>query len=164
MSTETQGIDAKGYLSGWLMALADMTKKDIRAIPDDQWNATHGGCSKSASSAIADTIGMLDWTTEALKGNVAEVEGSYISEQLKSDCSTKDGASAKLDATAQAFAAALGSATDESLNAIVTPPWKMDAPLFMLAQIAVSHVWYHDGQLNYIQSLLGDGEVHWMEP
>ena len=38
----------------------------------------------------------------------------------------------------------------------------MDAPVYMIAQIMVSHIWYHDGQLNYIQSLLGDEKVHWM--
>ena len=47
MST-TQGLDARNYLGRWAMALADMTSKDIRAIPADKWQATHGGCSKSA--------------------------------------------------------------------------------------------------------------------
>ena len=57
---------------------------------------------------------------------------------------------------------AITSASDEALNAVVNAPWGMPTPVFILAQIAVSHIWYHDGQLNYIQSLLGDGEVHWM--
>ncbi len=162
MSITTQGVDARAALGGWLQGLTDMYTKDIQAIPDDQWSATHGGCSKSACVLTADAIGMLDWTAEALKGNVVEVEETYVTDQLMGVCATKGGACAKLAAASGAFTAALGSASDEALNSIVTPPWKMDAPLFILAQIAVSHLWYHDGQLNYIQCLLGDDKVHWM--
>jgi hypothetical protein len=43
------------------------------------------------------------------------------------------------------------------------PAWQIPTPLFTLAHIAVSHLWYHDGQLNYIQALLGDEKVHWMD-
>lgn len=162
MSITAQGVDARAYLGGWLQGLTGMYTADIQAIPDDQWNATHGGCTKSARDVTADAIGMLDWTTEALKGNVIGLQESYVTEQLKGVCGTKDGACAKLASASKAFAEALASASDDALNGMVTPPWQMDAPLFMIAQIAVSHLWYHDGQLNYIQCLLGDDQVHWM--
>jgi hypothetical protein len=145
------------------MGLVDMYNKDIRAIPADKWTATFGGASRSAMEATADVIGLLNWTTEALKGNVESDIQSYISEDVRAACAEQEGACGALSAAAGAFAGALGSASDEALNSLVTPPWKMDAPLFILCHIAVSHVWYHDGQLNYIQSLLGDGEVHWMD-
>ncbi|MEZ5162652.1 MAG: hypothetical protein R2688_02665 [Fimbriimonadaceae bacterium] len=50
----------------------------------------------------------------------------------------------------------MAGASDELLNKPITAPFGMEMPVFAIAQIAVSHVWYHDGQLNYIQSLLGD--------
>lgn len=162
MSEVAQGVDARGYLSGWLMALTDMYTKDINAIPEDKWHATFGGVSKSAADATADVIGMLGWTTDALNGNVAQVTESYISDALKSTCATQEGAAAALASASGAFAGALSAASDEALNSVVVPPWNMPTPLFILANIAVSHVWYHDGQLNYIQALLGDGDVHWM--
>ena len=163
MSTTAQGIDARGALCGWLAGLTDMYTKDVKAIPEDKWHATHGGCTKSASELTADAIGMLDWTTEALKGNVVEVTESYVGGPLKEACATKEGTVAKLASSSAAFSVALAGASDEALNSMVTPPWKMDAPLYILANIAVSHLWYHDGQLNYIQSLLGDDQVHWMD-
>lgn len=162
MSTTPGGIDARGYLSGWLAALSDMYQKDVRAIPEEKWLSTHGGCTRSGCDLTADAIGMLIWTTEALKGNVVILDETYVTPQLKDACSTRNGACASLVSACEGFSAALANAGDEALNALVTPPWRMDAPLFMIAQIAVSHVWYHDGQLNYIQSLLGDDKVHWM--
>ncbi len=162
MSTTSQGIDARGYLKGWLMGLADMYQKDIRAIPEDKWHATYGGCTRSACDLTADALSLLVWTAEALKGNVVVAEEAYITQQIKGECSSRESACARLGTACGVFAAALSDASDEALNTVVTPPWRMDAPLFMIAQIAVSHVWYHDGQLNYIHTLLGDGKVHWM--
>lgn len=157
-----QGIDARGYLSGWANALVGMYASDINAIPEDKWNASFGGCTRPASELTADALSLMIWTTEALKGNIEPEYGPENLDQVKVDCQTKASALAKLTSVVEGFSAALANASDESLNAIVTPPWQMDAPLFMIAQIAVSHLWYHDGQLNYIQSLLGDDKVHWM--
>lgn len=162
MSTMTQGIDARAYLAGWLEGLVSMYSADIAAIPDDKWDATFGGCTRSAAAVTADTLGLLAWTTEALKGNLNDDFEEAMTDRFKAACSTKDGAMNALRSHAEEFSRALSAASDETLNKIVTPPWKMDAPLFMLAQIAVSHVWYHDGQLNYIQCLLGDEKIHWM--
>ena len=131
------------------------------AIPDASWGASQGGVSGSAASATADTVGMLNWTTSAIKGHVAA--GSYVSDELKTECATKGGAAAAMASAVASFSAALAEASDETLNSSVMAPWQMETPLFMLAQIAVSHVWYHDGQLNYIQAILGDPAVHWMD-
>ncbi|HLO98381.1 MAG TPA: hypothetical protein VK171_07295, partial [Fimbriimonas sp.] len=133
------------------------TSADINAIPDDKWTSTFGGVSTSAMDAARDAVNLLLWATETIKGGTgASMEG------LSVDCSTKANAVAALASAGEGFCAALAAASDETLNTIATPPWQMPAPIFMLAQIAVSHVWYHDGQLNYIQMLLGDEKVHWL--
>lgn len=162
MSATMQGINAKGYLSGWLQGLEGMTTADIKAIPADKWTATFGGTTRPANELCADTVSLLDWVTGALKGNV-QTEG-YMEKMtaLAAECANQDRAIAKFSQSVKDFNAALEAASDEDLNKEVTPPWEMPAPLFMMAQIAVSHVWYHDGQFNYIQNLLGDDKVHWM--
>lgn len=158
-----QGIDAKGYLTGWLNALVDMTSKDIRAFSAEKWTETFGGCTRPASALMADTISLLYWTTEALKGNVISDSGPETMDSVMAQCSTPQATIELLKKSADEFNAALMNASDDKLNSMVMPPWQMEAPLYMLANIAVSHVWYHDGQLNYIQCLLGDDKVHWMD-
>lgn len=163
MSVTTQGVDARAYLKGWAMALADMTSKDIRAIPEDKWTATFGGASKSACDAAADAVSLVRWTTEALKGNVIATDEQDARNLVAGRCASREGAIGMLFAACKEFGVALMEASDETLNATVMPPWKMPAPLYMLANIAISHIWYHDGQINYIQMLLGDEKVHWMD-
>jgi len=162
MSTTTEAIDARGYLTGWLTGLTGMFTADINAIPDDKWTATMGGCTRSANALVADAVSLLIWTTEALKGKVTQDTDGSIMKQLTEEFATKGVAVARLAETTQAFNEALSEASDETLNSTINTPWQMPAPLYMIAQIAVSHVWYHDGQLNYIQCLLGDDKIHWM--
>lgn len=162
MSTTLEGIDIRGCLTGWLNGLVGMTSGDINAIPDDKWTATFGGCTRPTNMLIADTISLLQWTTEALKGNVIATYEEDGMAKLGAELSTKGVAIAKLAEAAGAFNEALAAASDETLNTTIMAPWQMPTPLYMLAQIAVSHVWYHDGQLNYIQCLLGDEKIHWM--
>lgn len=151
------GINAKGYLLGWTDAVVGMTTSDINATPENKWNESMGGCTRNCGELCADAINLLDWTAAKMRGEDINMSDTNNSEA----CSTKAGAAARLGESAEAFKAALASASDEALNAPVTAPFGMVMPLFMIATIAVSHVWYHDGQLNYVQCLLGDGEVHW---
>src|SRR5579862_9382350 len=162
MSTTMEGIDARGYLIGWLKGVTSMFAADINAIPDDKWTGTFGGCTRPTNELTADAVSLILWCTEAIKGNLGgDSEGSMM-KALTTEFASKAVAIAKLTEATDALAAALATASDETLNTVVTPPWQMPAPLFIIAQITVSHIWYHDGQLNYVQCLLGDDKIHWM--
>jgi hypothetical protein len=163
MSTTAQAIDARNYLGSWGKILTGMYAADIRAIPEEKWNVSFGGCARPASELTADAISILGWTAGALKGNASNDSEEGLLDRLKAECATRQGALALLKRTSEDFDQALAGCSDEDLAKTVTAPWQMDAPLYMIAQIAVSHLWYHDGQLNYIQCLLGDEKVHWMD-
>jgi hypothetical protein len=138
-----------------------MFKSDVNAIPDDKWTATFGGCTKPCSDIAADAIGFLFWATKAIEAGGTPTTPEGAVEKLAAACSTKAGANDALDMATQAMTAAITSASDETLQKTATAPWGMDAPLYSFAQMAISHLWYHDGQLNYVQCLLGDGDYHW---
>jgi hypothetical protein len=158
-TTETR-LDARAALNGLLSSFTHMFVADIGAIPDDKWDATYGGCTRSAKAMSAEVVSLLYWTADAMRGNANTSDAAYM-ESRKSDCATKAEAQAAVRAASEEFAAALAGVSEETLLQVVTPPWKVDAPLFAIAHIAVSHLWYHDGQLNYIQCLLGDEKIHW---
>lgn len=158
----TTGIDARSYLKNWLEGVTGMYMADVMAIPADKWTATFGGCTRPANELTADAISLLRWTAGAIKGSAPEGDYMEAMSALSAECATREAACAALKAASAEMGAALEAADEGRLNAVVTPPWQMDAPLFAIAQIAVSHIWYHDGQLNYIQCLLGDDKVHWM--
>lgn len=162
MSHVMEGIDARGYLMGWLHGVTDMFLKDIKAMPEPTLTKKFGGCARPANELVADTLGMLYWTTAALKGEKYELNEDSAA-HLAPTLTTHTAIVEAMTKATSDFKNAFDQASDETLNKLVTPPWQMDAPLYILCQIAVSHIWYHDGQLNYIQALEGDEKVHWMD-
>jgi hypothetical protein len=160
METTAIGIDARGYLSDWLEMVSGMMVSDIKAIPDEKWTEPFGGCTRASNSLLADTVTFLNWTEAAMKekesdayDHMKELAETFADKQLAIDSFIKAVAD---------FKATLAAASDETLNKAVKAPWQAPTPIFMLATIAVNHIWYHDGQLNYVQCILGDGAVHWM--
>ena len=160
MSTTTQGIDARTSLAAWCGAVTGMTVADIKAIPADKWTSPFGGCTRPANALLADTITMLVWTTAALKGETSDAYDKM--EALAGELVDQTAAISAFTTASAAFGEALTSASEEFLQSSIMTPWQMPTPALMVAHIAVSHIWYHDGQFNYIQSLLGDEKVHWM--
>ena len=160
MSTTIEGVDARAYLAGWLQAVTGMTIADIQAIPDEKWTQSFGGCVRSANHLLADTVTNCIWTTAVLKGENSPCYDSMGA--LGEAFSDKAAAIGAFKTASDDLADAIRSASDDVLNSVVAAPWGMPTPVMTLAHISVSHVWYHDGQFNYIQSLLGDEKVHWM--
>jgi hypothetical protein len=156
------GIDARAYLLQWLQGLVGMYSADVNAIPEEKWTVGFGGCTRPGNELTADTIALLAWSTQAIKGETPSGDYQEAMTQLKQKCGTREGAVAELKSASEEFASALGSASEETLSKTIQTPWGMESPVFSIAQVAVSHIWYHDGQLNYIQCLLGDDKVHWM--
>ncbi len=157
-----EGVNARMYLSAWSGVVTGMTISDIEAIPDDKWTATFGGVTRPCSALIADTICFSRWATAAIKGQ--ETQAFSEMDQLKEEFKDKSKAIAALKESNEAFTQALTTASDEKLNSMVMAPFGREIPVFIAANIVASHIWYHDGQLNYVQTLLGDDQVHWQLP
>ncbi|HJP82575.1 MAG TPA: hypothetical protein VJ835_03640 [Fimbriimonadaceae bacterium] len=159
MDTVTQGIDARQELVNWLHGVVHMTCADIMAVPEEKWTQSFGGCTRPTYELIADATAFANWIREALHGTFTPYDGSVINnmgEQMK----TREAAVAKVKEVGASLAAAISEASIETLNKTVQVPWG-EQKLYSLAQTAVSHFWYHDGQINYVQCLLGDEQVHW---
>lgn len=161
MSITATGVDARGYLIGWANGLKGMYVADLKAMPEEMLTATHGGVTRPANALTADTVVMLNAATELLKGNGMHMEEDGYA-NLAAELTSGEAQIAAISTAVDNFCAALAAASDEHLNSMAMAPWGMETPVFMLAQIAVSHIWYHDGQLNFIQALNGDEKVHWM--
>ncbi|MBX3095425.1 MAG: hypothetical protein KF812_01050 [Fimbriimonadaceae bacterium] len=155
----TQGIDAKAFLSGWLGNLVGMYSADINAVPDDKWATTFGGCTRPCSDLTADALSLMVWTTNVMNDSP---QSETMMEDLGAACATKAGATEKMKEVSDSFLSSFARSSDEKLLTPVQTPFGMEMPLYAVAQIAVSHIWYHDGQLNYVHCLLGDDKVHWM--
>jgi uncharacterized damage-inducible protein DinB len=69
----------------------------------------------------------------------------------------------KVMESAQAVCDAIDSLSDEDLEGETQMPWGAMFPTAEAIFLPASHMNYHDGQINYIQLLLGDTKFHWAE-
>jgi hypothetical protein len=162
MSENSARIDARAFLAGWLEQLTGMYVVDINAIPDENWPQSQGGVARACPELNADTVNMLIYTTLAIKGEAEGFAFETNYPKLTEASATKEAAIQVFKEASAGLATAIREASEEAMLAPVATPFGMTMPLFSLAQIAVSHVWYHDGQFNFVQALLGDEKVHWM--
>ena len=160
MSNVAEALDFRSGLVGWLDMLASFFCKDIRALPDEALTKSPGGVAKAPATIAAEVVSMCDWCAGALRG---DVEATTEDEMGLPQYTTKEQICDAVASSASNLGAAIRGASDETLATVVTPPWQMPAPMAVHAQVAVNHIWYHDGQLNYLQALSGDGSVHWRD-
>ncbi|HEY3298295.1 MAG TPA: DinB family protein [Armatimonadota bacterium] len=104
---------------------------------------------------------ILSECAKANMGIAAYIRGDEPSGEVES----ADFASLKdcLVASAQQVCDAIDSLSDEAIEGDVKMPWGAIYPAGEAIFLPISHMTYHDGQINYIQVLLGDTKFHWAE-
>jgi hypothetical protein len=159
MSNVAEKLDMKSPMIQWLNALGSFYMKDIRALPNDQILVSPGGCARSAQAITGEVIGLCRFATKTLRSE--PTEDSYNVDLNGLD--TGDQLAVAVEKAIQEFGDAIANAPDEIWTQEVMPPWQMKDTVWGITNIAINHIWYHDGQINTYQCLLGDEKVHWMD-
>ncbi len=159
-----QKLDTKALIAGWTYAMTDMYCKDLKAMSDEQLVAAQPGVARSASKLTADACAMAVYATKLLSDPSAEFQMEADMNRMVEEMTTVSEAVRVVSEAGGALSQAIGAASDDRLAEMMTPPWGGPAmPMFLFVTIAANHLWYHDGQINLIQAMNGDGEVHWMD-
>lgn len=160
MSETATRIDAQAELAKWTRQLGFMFTADVKHMPAAAFTESIGGKCRNVNSIVSEIVGFCGLGTAVMRGG----EIPKMEEALGADPNlvTAEACAQAAHEAIDGFAAALESATDESLAEMVTAPWGQPMSRYEFAQIVANHVWYHDGQLNLIQAFHGDDQVHWM--
>ena len=134
------------------MSSAQMLCKDTTYVPSEKLNWTPMDYGKSAI-AILSEISRSNYEIAAviLGGPPKKVETEDF-----------DALKDHVIESAQEVCKAIDSLSDQALEGDLTMPW---GGIFAASQailLPASHMNYHDGQVNYIQLLLGDTKFHWI--
>jgi uncharacterized damage-inducible protein DinB len=134
--------------------------QDLEALPEEAFLQRYGPKTRTVADIIYEVNMVNDHIGMVIRGEepFAWPEGDWI--YAPADFNTKevviaafDASSAKLLATAEAMSA-------EEIESTVTTE-SGPATKFARFQFTVLHMWYHSGQLNFIQTMLGDDGWHW---
>lgn len=134
---------------------------DLEAMTEAQLLQSAGGAARKAVDFTFEVALLNRRIAARLKGTepppAPEGEEWWTApEELRS----KEAITRYMRESLEELAAAARSIPDSDGSRLVGAPGQ-ERPAFSLAQFASMHTMYHDAQLNFIQSLSGDLDMHW---
>jgi uncharacterized damage-inducible protein DinB len=142
-----------------VMLQTELLIKDTKYIPEEKFAFCPMGCAKTARDIMAETANVNVMLAKAFTGAGKDAEFGTRVDQA----STLADLAELVRESASVVIDAIDSLGDADLEKEVTMPWGARYPLWQAIFLPTSHMTYHDGQINYIQTLLGDSAFHWME-
>jgi hypothetical protein len=153
-------LDLKAQLRDATLRAQRLLTNDLKAISADQVNACPGGCARTALNIVAECAAVNGMAATVLSGAEYKRPSPEEREAHLNSFDTVDKVIAYLDQETERLLAAI-EATDADTFSDEMSPFGRPMNRFGVASLPSWHMMYHDGQLNYIQSLHGDGEMHW---
>lgn len=137
--------------------------RDMSFIPDDKLGVVPMGCARPVLEFTAEVIGFNMFVAKAMKGEPIPNMSDEDKAAFFASVSSRAIAERMLTEGVSEIITAFEKLTEAELMEEVTLYWGQTETRLIVANMAAAHMGYHDGQLNYIQALFGDGENHWGE-
>ena len=142
---------------GGTMRQAELIVKDTKYIPEERFAFCPAGCAKTAKDILA----------EIARGNLmlgGAISGAAPDEGFNKrvdQASTLEALGKLVIESAERACQVMDALSEADLDREVTMPWGAKFRIGEAIFLPISHMTYHDGQINYIQTLLGDAKFHW---
>ena len=153
-------MDVKEYVLKLLRGVESRTGKDILALSDENVIRTFGGCTRSVADIVTEIISVNDRFLVRLQGGEPQAFNYEGWMKAPPTMQTQAAVSEGLSHSIGKLIAYAEGASPEDLEIVQETPMGHQSKYEILL-IAASHILYHDGQINYIQTLLGDTDFHW---
>ncbi len=128
----------------------------LKHIPDDKLDWVPMGKAKTPLLIVVECAAVYKWLASEYRG---ESNTELFEAMMKAEYSGRDEVVALLEASQAEMDAAMDALTEEQLTETREVFWG-PTTVDELLGAGKMHSDYHAGQLNYIQTLLGDDEMH----
>ena len=160
MSSSTIVTDPKEIAVKWLKNAFWRFRVDLLAIPEDAIFKSFGGCSRTVADIIFETGQVNKHVCQGVRG---EVQFEWVDGWLKAPESWKTKQDV-VDAFTEMSEQTIKTFDDLTLQELEAPYEDQEKTTTRIerCRFITFHTDYHSGQLNFIQSLLGDDKFHWL--
>lgn len=147
-------------LANKLEGYARLMSLDIRNMPDDMMRSRPAEKARTAYDIIYEVSWLNRSVVDALEGRVDSITVPDGWVTAPAEFQDPKIALEAFETSVKSVADKLRGATPEQLDTVMPTPMG-PTPIRAMAGILPVHVMYHSGQLNYIQTLHGDDQIHW---
>lgn len=152
-------MDTKVAALKSLQSAFGIFRKDLEALPEEAFAKKFGPKTRTVADIVYEVNLVNDHIGMTLrKEPLFEWPSGWIT--APADFQTKDVVLAGLEASSQRFLATIEGMTEEQWTAVVTTE-RGETDANERCRFVCLHLWYHSGQFNFIQTLLGDDQWHW---
>lgn len=135
---------------------------DVRSMTDSQLVANCGGKSRCGFDFVFEMVGFYSTFAGLFKNGPSQIDGpqgGWV--KAPQEFCQRESAMNALTEAAGDFSSAIEQYRGDFVADVFPSPVGPFTPLGM-ANLAVWHTMYHSGQLNYIQTVQGDVDFHWI--
>jgi uncharacterized damage-inducible protein DinB len=147
---------------GFTTTNAKLIVEDAGYLPAERFDFCPMGCSKTAKAILAEVARTNAAIAAALRGQDPK--------EVAADFAAKVDAASNIDElgklvieSGKIVCDTLDTLSEADLDREIGVPWGVKLPFSIAIFLPANHMYYHDGQVNYIQTLLGDAKFHWAE-
>ncbi|MCO5295516.1 MAG: DinB family protein [Fimbriimonadaceae bacterium] len=131
-------------------------RNDLEAMPDGSLGTSPGGVARTPLDITYEIVVVNRALAMHLRGEQAPEFEFGKWHHAPDDFATLETALAELDASTHEVLEAFKAIPEDRLDVKRGPMSAIGT-----ASLVATHLMYHDGQLNYLQSMHGDDQVHW---
>jgi len=157
-----QSLDSKGIATRILNQAARFIRVDLNALPEQIFSRKFGDKTRTVADLVYATILVNDHVRMTIAGETPfkwpDVQWVTAPKDFQTKAEVINGfekSIQKLLETVEKFTPAQLEETIQTEDGATTR--------FERCQFMALHMWYHSGQLNYIQTMLGDDVFHWAQ-
>lgn len=155
-------FDIKAFISTNLERNAGMYVQDFEALPDDALGRSPSGVARSPYDFTYEVCTVNNRVAMRLQGQEPPAMDNKGWMTAPDEFKNRETAVSEFKASVEALKSAWNNVPAERIHDdLKIPNWDGATPLSMVGMMT-SHIGFHCGQLNYIQTLNGDAEMHWM--
>ncbi len=153
-------IDLTVSVSDALKGVTNLFLKDLRALPEDSFDRSFGLKTRTIADIVHEVNLVQDHIGLTIRGEeLFDWPEGWIT--APDNQRTKEAVIAAFEKSSALIIKTVEELTYEDLERrIVNEHGEQN--VFQLCRHITIHLWYHSGQLNYIQTILGDDAWHWL--
>jgi hypothetical protein len=151
----------KTFLANFVEKIGASYANDLKHIPADKQLLSPMGVARSATIFTAECAGFNRWITKIIAGEEVTMPDEEGRKAYYASFDSGEKALEELNSSVAELCEAIRGCSEDDLGRTVTMPWGDPMVMAEAIHMAGVHMAYHEGQLNYIQALYGDGENHW---
>lgn len=154
-------LQPKVHLRAITERASRLLANDLNALPKEKQNARPDGCARAPLHIVAECAAVNNMIARLLKGEAFQRPSPEEREAFLKSFDTAEKAVSFLEQETQTLLAAFETLDESTLGEETDSPLGRPMTRFAIAELPAVHMMYHDGQLNYIQTLYGDDKMHW---